>query len=372
MALKHRIYGAIFNIFNIFPIKDNSVSFVVDKNKSFIGNFNYIYKELNLRNINLEYNCVVKNRFSFSDIYHLARSKYIFLNDNFLALAYMNISNKTKIIQVWHGPGAFKKFGYSSVDLNDKDLIKLIRNSSKRITYLTVTSENIKKYYSEAFQIDEDKIIPSGIPRLDFYSKKNISKNNISRIKEDFMRNHPEIKNKKIILYAPTFRENSEYNNVFKYFDVVKFLNELSDRYVLLVRLHPKMYEFDRENNINKDIFNLDNIIDCTKYENEQNLLLMSDILITDYSSIMIEYSILNRPIIFFAYDLDNYLSNERGFYFDYKDVPGTIVKNTSELIDVIKNSKFNMDKLEKFLKFQFDYIDDKSSKRIIDFVLDS
>ncbi|OWT33402.1 CDP-glycerol--glycerophosphate glycerophosphotransferase [Methanobrevibacter sp. 87.7] len=372
MALKHRIYGAIFNLLNIFPINDNSVTFVMDKNNSFIGNFNYIYKELNSRNIDFEYNCVVKNRFSISDIYHLARSKYIFLNDNFLALAYMNISNKTKVIQLWHGPGAFKKFGYSSIEFNDKDLINLIRNSSKRISYLTVTSNNIKKYYSEAFQIDEDKIIASGIPRLDFYSEENTSEDNISKIRKDFMKNHPEIKNKKIILYAPTFRENSKYNNVFKYFNVNKFINELSDEYVLLIRLHPKMYEFDTEDNINKDIFNFDNVIDCTYYENEQNLLLISDILITDYSSIMIEYSILNRPIIFFAYDLDNYLSNERGFYFDYNEVPGTIVKNTDELIYVIKNSIFKMDKLEKFLKFQFDYIDDKSSKRIIDYVLDS
>ena len=99
---------------------------------------------------------------------------------------------------------------------------------------------------------------------------------------------------------------------------------------------------------------------------------MISDILITDYSSVMVEYTLLKKPIILFVYDLDNYLEKERGFYFDYrKRVPGNIVQNTDELIEVIKNEDFNMKNLEEFANFQFDYFDEFSSKRILDYVLD-
>lgn len=98
--------------------------------------------------------------------------------------------------------------------------------------------------------------------------------------------------------------------------------------------------------------------------------MLLADILITDYSSIMIEFGLLNKPIVFFAYDLDNYLSNERGFYLDYKnDLPGPIVYTTDELIDSIENG-VDTSKLDSFLKTQFDEMDGNSSKRVVDFAL--
>ena len=101
--------------------------------------------------------------------------------------------------------------------------------------------------------------------------------------------------------------------------------------------------------------------------------MLISDMLITDYSSIMIEYGILNRPIIFFTYDLDNYLASERGFYYDFKStVPGPIVYTTSQLISTIRNHDFDKNLLSEFLMTQFGEIDGQSSKRIVDFVLNN
>ena len=99
--------------------------------------------------------------------------------------------------------------------------------------------------------------------------------------------------------------------------------------------------------------------------------MLLSDILITDYSSIMIEYAILDRPIMFFVYDLDNYLKTERGFYYDFKKtVPGKLVYSSDELINAIKNNDFDKDKISGFTKTQFDVIDGKSSERVVDFLL--
>ena len=364
MALKHKIYGLVFNLFRIFKIKENSVSFIVDNNNSFSENFKYVYVELKNRNENFELNFINKNSFSIKNIYKLSKSNYIFLNDNFFPLAYMNISGKTKIIQLWHGSGAIKKFGYDVTSQNEIDLINLIKKSSEKIDYVTVTSENIKKFYAGAFQVDENKVLSFGIPRLDYFNKENLSKGNISKIKSQW----PEIKDKKIILYAPTFREDPEYNDVFKYFDVKHFIDILGEDHVLFIRLHPKINLISKDVN---SIYNLDNVYDLSHYENSEELLLVSDILITDYSSIMADYTILNRPILLFAYDLDNYLKNERGFYFDYKEeAPGNIVKTTEELIDAIKNENFNLNKLERFKDFEFDYLDGNATKRILDHIL--
>ncbi|WP_461461055.1 CDP-glycerol glycerophosphotransferase family protein [Methanobrevibacter sp.] len=373
MSLKHRVYGFIFNIFRIFPIKENSISFVSDKNESFNDDFRYIYREFKKlkHNPDFSYNYIIKNKISINNIYKLARSNYIFLNDNFFPLAYMNISDKTKVIQLWHGAGGFKKFGYSTTLKEDKDLINLIRKSSNKTDYLFITSKNYKKDFMEAFQIDADKIYPLGMARLDYFAPENLKNENVLKIKSKFEKTYPDIKNKKIILYAPTFRETAEYNNIFRYFDIKKFNDNLSDEYVLFLRLHPKMYQFGQDNNLIDEALKLDNVYDLTDYESIEELMLISDILITDYSSLMVEYTILDKPIILFAYDLDNYLKYERGFYIDYKkDVPGTIVKTTDELINTIKNENFNTDRLEEFKNLQFDNLDGKASRRIVEFVL--
>jgi CDP-ribitol ribitolphosphotransferase len=142
----------------------------------------------------------------------------------------------------------------------------------------------------------------------------------------------------------------------------------LGDEYVLALRLHPKIKDFYTD-----VISSEGQYIDVSGFESEQELMLVSDIMITDYSSIMIEYSALNKPTVFFTYDLDEYLANERGFYYDFKTtVPGPIVHTSDELIDVIKNERFDKSKISEFVKSQFDYIDGRSSERVVDYLLNN
>lgn len=354
MFLKHKIFGKLFNVFTRFSVDDNLVSFIIDSNESFSGNLEYIKNEFEKRG-NFKFNFYYKDKLSFNSLKKLATSNYVFLNDNFFPVAFMNFNKKTLVIQLWHAPGAFKKFGGS---VENASMLKMISDNTD---YLIVTSKHIEDYYSEAFQIEKSKIRPLGLPRADYY----FENHNIDELKARFYKRYNLDSNKKIILYAPTFRENEKFNNVFNYLDLAKFNERLSDEYVLLLRLHPKINKF-----YSSDICVEGDYIDCSDYKNEQELMLVADILITDYSSIMIEFGLLNKPIIFFAYDLDNYLSNERGFYLDYKnDLPGPIVYTTDELIDSIENG-VDTSKLDSFLKTQFDEMDGKSSKRVVDFAL--
>ncbi|MBE6499274.1 MAG: CDP-glycerol--glycerophosphate glycerophosphotransferase [Methanobrevibacter thaueri] len=355
--LKHKIYGLLFKLFKHTKVENNKVSFIIDSEKSFKGNLDYIKKEFEKRG-DFKFYFFYKDKLSFNSFKNLASSKYIFLNDNFFPIAFMNFKNENTVVQLWHAPGASKKFG-GSVDIESRDILRKISNHTD---YLIVTSKNIIEYYSEAFQISENKIKALGLPRMDYY----FENHDVDDLKRKFLNKHNISHDKKIILYAPTFRQQKEYNNVFNYFDLDEFNNKLGEDYVLALRLHPKVKNFHDE-----DICSSGSYIDVSDFESEQELMLISDILITDYSSIMIEFSALNKPTLFFTYDLDEYLESERGFYYDFKTtVPGPIVCSTGELIDVIVEGVFDEGKISSFVKTQFDEIDGHSSQRIVDYLL--
>ena len=379
---KYRLFAAFFNFYRrLFKINKNRVSLIIINKNKFRGNLRYIYNELNRRNDHLEYNIISRDEYSLNGInsvsgvlrkilvllrlflvksYRLAVSRYIFLSDNFLPMAYMNLNKESDVVQIWHGPGAFKKFGLSSV--TDPDLIDLEKRISEKLDYVVVSSKNVAPFYEEAFGVSEEKVLPLGIPRTDYYFKEN----NIEKLRKKFEGLYPEAKDKKIVLYAPTFRENSAYDkDILENFDIDLFNRELGDQYILAVRLHPRINSVDLVHGCD--------IIDVTGYKDEKELLLLADILITDYSSIMVEYALLNKPIIFYPYDYKYYSHIERGFYFDYrKIVPGPVTCHIEELIEIIKNKDYDLNKLEKFTDLQFDYLDGNSTKRIVDYIIDT
>ena len=355
--IKHRIYGTLFKLFKYTYVENNRVSFIIDSNESFKGNLDYIKKEFEKRG-NFEFHFFYKDKLSFKSFKLLAGSRFIFLNDNFFPLAFMQFSPKNIVVQLWHAPGAFKKFG-GSVDFKSR---KILEKVSKNTDYLIVSSSNIQDYYSEAFQIPKTKIKPLGLPRADYY----FENHDIDDLKSKFFEKYDLPGDKKIVLYAPTFRDEEKYNNVFNYLDLEKFNDSLGDEYVLALRLHPKIKKF-----YSGEISSKGKYITCSDYPSEQELLLISDILITDYSSIMIEFALLNKPIIFFTYDFESYLTQERGFYFDFKStVPGPVVYDSNQLIDVIKSNSFDENKISEFVKTQFNEMDGQSSKRVVDYLM--
>lgn len=373
MYAKHKIYAKIFNILRKFPQKNNKITLLTNKNHSFEANLEYIAKELDNRNDsgkNYEYKFIPKDSLSFANIRDFASSKYVFLVDNFFPLAFMNVEGM-KWVQLWHGTGLFKKFGYDLLNDEDKKIMEMF---APKIDLVSVSSENVADIYARNFYVDKSKVKPFGVPRNDFYDEEHLSDDYLSNLRESFEKDYPQLKGKKLVLYAPTFREDPKNNAVFAYFDVEKFLNELGDEYALAIRLHPNYKRFcDEEHNIDlEDLTNRYDIINFTGFKDEQKLLILADILVADYSSIMVDYTILKKPAILFDYDLEDYLYKERGFYFDYEEmVPGRIVYNIDELIEAIKEEDFRLEKMDEFLKFQFGEFKPNSSKLILDYILE-
>ncbi len=377
----YKLFAAFFNFYRLlFKVNNSTVSLIMVHKGHFRGNLGYIHNELNERGLNLEYNIISKDEYdlskinSFSDFldkimellklfliksHKLAVSRYIFLNDNFLPMAYMDFNPETTVIQLWHAVGAFKKFGLSTV--TDDNLRELETKISGKLDYVIVSSKNVVPFYKEAFGVAEEKVLALGIPRTDFYFQNN-SVEYVKHIKNKFGRLYPEIKNKKIVLYAPTFRNKVSIDkDIVKNFNVDLFTEEL-DEYCLMVRLHPQ---------INHAEFSYSDLINVTDYPDEKELLILADILITDYSSIMIEYALLNKPIIFYPYDYEYYIREERGFYFDYwESLPGPIACTPQELIKIIKENTYDFDKIKEFVKLEFDYLDGKSTQRVINHII--
>ena len=374
MYTKHKIYANIFNLFRKFPQKDNKIALLTNKNHSFELNLEYIAMELDNRKTkdgkDFEYNFIEKDSLSLRNIYKFATSKYVFLVDNFFPLAFMDVSGM-KWVQLWHGTGIFKKFGYGILNEEEKKAMEMF---APKLDLVSVSGENVADIYAENFHVEKSKVKPFGVPRNDFYSDEHLSKDYINELRRSFEMEYPQLIGRKLVLYTPTFRDNPENNAVFDYLDIEKFIDELSDEYVLAIRLHPNYANYcDAEHPIDLEaLCEKHDIINFTGYKDEQKLLLLSDILIADYSSIMVDYTILKKPIILFAYDLDDYLNKERGFYFDYKEkVPGKIVYDMDELIVSIKEEDFKLDKLEEFFRLQFGDFKANSSNLILDYILE-
>ncbi len=236
-----------------------------------------------------------------------------------------------------------------------------------------VSGENVVPYYAEAFGMEESKIYPLGVPRTDFF----FDFDRVREANEKFYVEYPEMINKKVLLYAPTFRGSSHAPDNFSCpIDIGILRKILGDEYALIIHLHNNpsspLYEKKKNHGLKKKIKTLLFCID-EKYIDEkytiEELMVVADILITDYSSIIFDYSLLERPIIFYANDLQAYLQ-ERDFYFEYRNfIPGPLFDETTTLGDWILNEKYDLTKITEFKRSFFDYLDGSSAKRIVDHI---
>ncbi len=306
----------------------------------------------------------IANSFRFTKYYAVCRC--LILTDYYY-YAYANKPRKNQqVIQLWHGCGAFKKWGYSTVNLEwgaDRKSLEdyPIHNT---YTYVTVSSSNVKKYYSEAFNCDESIICADGVPRTDKYFDKSF----VAAARKKVLEKYPEIGNKKIILYAPTFRGVSKGKASFtQMLDFLYLKKHLGKEYVFIVKLHPFVKKGMNMSNTLSEIYS-GFVYDVSKTVAIDEAMCAADMVITDYSSLIFEYALLLRPMIFFAYDLEQY-DRERSFYFNYKDfIPGQAVCDTEELYLAIRKNEtdFDKEKVRKFRDYFMSACDGKSTDRIM------
>jgi CDP-glycerol glycerophosphotransferase (TagB/SpsB family) len=363
-TLFYKLFSLIFRLCRIFKIKDGRVALLSPHNAGFHDSLGEIAKQLKEKgNYEIKYisgqdlkSLPKAIRFFTVNAFYLATAKYIFMNDNFMPMADLNFAKEAVVTQLWHAEGAFKKFGLSVSQ--PESIRRRVIAGNKNLTYVICSSPDIVHIYAEAFGVEKGKVLPLGSPRTDYF----FESHDLEGMREKFDREHPECRGKKLILYAPTFRDNpQEDEKLLESFDFKKFNSELGSEYALLIRLHPQ---------IHSSKLKTDGAANMTDYPNVSELILLCDLLITDYSSICMDFALLGKPSCFYAFDLKSYAA-ERQFYFDYEAyVPGSVSKTFSELIRTIKDKDFKMEKIEKFRLFNFDNANGKAAQRVVDRVL--
>ncbi len=355
-----KLINISYKISKIFPVK-NKITFATYRTTELDGNFKFIYNKINEDNLDYKCNMLFKKYNSsllgkadyllhmISAGYHMATSKFFIIDDYYFPVYAIKPRKENKFIQVWHACGAFKKFGYSVIGKGygaSDDYIEDIPIHSNYDVVL-VSSKEVIPYYAEAFNMDAGKILPIGVPRTDIF----FDMEEKYRIEKNFFDKYPELKNKKIILYAPTFRGRGQTTVSFDMtldFDMIS--KNLKEDEVMVLKMHP----FVKARIDSK----WRNIIDLSDSMDINELMIMSDLLITDYSSVVFEFSLMDKPIIMYSPDREEYIK-ERDFYYEYeKFVPGPIVNNTKELIGKLNSDGWDTKKVSKFKEKFFDYKD--------------
>lgn len=379
--ITRKIYGNLFKLVGKFPAKKNLIVFESFLGRHYSDNPRAIYEYLkeNYSHLNM-YWSVDKNyinNFKNKDVqllqkgtlkwmYIMMRAKYWVFNSR-IPLSVPK-PDHTIYLQTWHGtPLKRLAADMEEVHLPGTDTEKYKKNfttEANRWNYLISPNAYSTEIFKRAFQYT-GKMIESGYPRNDIL----INSNNKDAIKNLKLKMKlPE--NKKIILYAPTWRDNQFYGKgKYKFnleFNLQLLKEKLSDDYIILLRLHYLVAE-------NLDLTGFEDFVfDYSNYEDIRDLYLISDILITDYSSVFFDYANLKRPMIFFVYDIEDYRDNLRGFYFDFeKYAPGPLVKTTEEIIEVIKDIDQNgfkpSENINDFYN-KFCYLEDgNATKRVVD-----
>ena len=297
--------------------------------------------------------------------YRVATSRVVIVDDYFFPIYPVRKRSGVTIIQVWHACGAFKRFGRATLASEwgaDEIFLKWVPIHSNYDLTL-VSSASIAQIYADAFgQSVETVTAVFGIPRTDA-----LAPSPRRDAAEREMRARLGLTdNRTTILYAPTFR-GADLKGVRapELLDIAALHRVLGDQYRLILRLHPFVKSAMRIPDEARDF-----VVDASREPDVNEVMLAADILVTDYSSIIFEYSLLNRPMAFLAPDLDAY-ERERGFFFDYRSgVPGPVVDTTEQLITWINAKAFDLQRVANFATESFDVMDGHATERLVEQVV--
>lgn len=357
------------------PVDEKKVVFFEVRLPELTNSFSLLYKELKEDgrfDIHVHY---LRNTFVRRSVYDkncqelvkdIATAKYVFANEASNVLSCVPMRPETIVTQTWHGCGAFKKFGFSTAErifgLDRKNMLKY--PYYKNYTYVTLSSPEVAWAYEEAMNLSDQKEVlkPVGSSRTDVFFDPDFIDSAYEHLREVM----PESRGKKVILYAPTFRGRVANGKAPDKMDIPMFMEKLGEEYVLVIKQHPlvrKRPEIPEEcSHFAKDV---------TEEMTIDDLLCVSDICISDYSSLVFEYSLFERPMIFFAYDKAEY-DDWRGFYYDYEEMtPGPICTENEEIIDYIQNLDTRFDK-QRVVDFKYKFMrscDGHATERILSMV---
>lgn len=375
----HILYPFLYRIYARKPVDEKKVIFLEVRQPELSDNFRLLYQRLSREPYHLQlcylgegregYGRTVRN--CLGVLRQMADAGYVFVNESSYFTGCLPLREETKLIQTWHACGAFKRFGYSTAEKKFGSGRKRLDRFPlhKNYSYVTVSSPEVVWAYAEAFHMEEqqERILPLGISRTDCF----FQPERLEAAREKLWRVlrgagiEPEqgAVRRKIVLYAPTFRGKVASAESPDVLDFRKLHSALGEEYIFLCKHHPFV---KRRPEIPRECGGY--ALDVTELMEIEELLMVSDICISDYSSLVFEYALFQRPMIFLAYDLEEYY-DWRGFYYPYEEMaPGPVVRTTEEVIECLKNPEqwFDLPKVRAFREKFMSGCDGQATERLV------
>ena len=353
------------------PVKSNQVLFLSERRVEENGNLdlvrNALKQESQVEVVEFLETATV-DKLSFGQLRRAAKlaaaSKVIVLEDFYPQLHALNIRKETKVVQLWHACGAFKTFGFTRLGKAGGPEANL--GNHRNYDQVYVSGSGIVPFYSEAFAIPEKNVLPIGVPRTDIFFDAHYKES----MKEKWYEKYPEWVGKKMVMFAPTFRGagNKEAFYPFEMMDIGRFMKSMPEDCILILKHHPFIKE---KMEIPKEYEN--RVFDLSEGAAINELLFLTDLLITDYSSSIFEAALLRIPMVFYVFDKEAYLE-ERDIYGDFDQfVPGKQAKTQEELELVVKEvleKEKNTGDLAQFREMYLSALDGNSTRRVTEQVI--
>ena len=267
---------------------------------------------------------LIRHMVSFMKAY--ARAETVFICDYYLPATACRKKAETRLVQLWHSCGLLKKYAYDASD----DIPAYYKGSMfSNYTCMTVSAPNSIPVQARALRLPENRIVATGVSRTDIYFDPEWNE----RCKKRFFGQYPEARQKKIALWAPTFRGNAAHPTLEGFPAIKDLISAMQDEgWYFIIKAHPHLERH----------LPVSNCVIPT-----EELLPVADLLITDYSSVLFDYLVYQKPLLLFAPDLAEY-EQGRGFYIDYRSLPGPVATTSRELMQKfaeLTNDWFSSDK---------------------------
>lgn len=299
-----------------------------------------------------------------------ARARVIVLEDFYPQLHSLTIRPQTKIVQLWHACGVFKTFGYSRLG---KPGVALQSSMNHRnYDLVTVSSEAVRGIYAEAFAITSGKVKALGVPRTDVLFDEDYKEAR----RRELYQTYPQLEGRKVILFAPTFRGDGNKDAYYpeEAFDINLFMQGFPEDVCCIVKHHPFVRQ---EIRVEESYRN--RVLDLTGRDHINDLMLVSDLLITDYSSSVFEAVLLGLPVLFYAFDKEEYIRS-RDFYCDYESfAPGYVEEDFTGMKEMAGKILYHETeeeaeeaiaaKREQFFRDFLSALDGRSTERIVTYI---
>ncbi len=362
--LASTLLGILGRIFAHFPFHSHRVVFATARTPVLDGNLASIHRAMHTQRPDVEcvfllepysYGWLAKLRYFVRLVrgaYYLQTSRLVVIDNAYFPVHVVPHRPETTVVQVWHAAGALKRFGLDAPALRHPSERRFLH---RNYDFVVVGGEAARGPYSYALRTPMKRVLALGSPRTDFF----FDADAIAAARERLLVAYPQLRDRRVVLYAPTFRGAGEAKRPPPGFDAERLRAALPADHALVLKTHPNL------DPAATPTAGYDVVIDYTAEINE--VFTVTDVLVTDYSSSIFEWALLRRPLVLIVGDLERY-ERDPGMYIEYRTgMIGTHVADTDAVAAAILSGDFDLDAYDAFVQRHLAVSDGRASARFVD-----